>query len=207
MAVRCSAHRVGDGQPCGNWSITGGTVCRHHGGSAPQIRRKATEREAIRKAEEEAQRALVLFGRPRDIDPSQALLDLVHWTAGEVEFWRARVREVAEASGPDGITWTTTKTEVGQEKGQTTDLETQEAKPHIFYTMLYAAQDRLTQYATAALRAGVEERRIHLAEQQGDLVALAIRRILAALDLSPEQQSMITTIVPRELRAITAVAS
>jgi hypothetical protein len=44
---KCSARRR-DGQPCGCWAIRGGTVCRVHGGAAPQVRRKARDRlEAI----------------------------------------------------------------------------------------------------------------------------------------------------------------
>jgi hypothetical protein len=37
---RCEAHRK-DGQPCRAPAIPGGNVCRRHGGSAPQVRRKA----------------------------------------------------------------------------------------------------------------------------------------------------------------------
>jgi hypothetical protein len=39
----CSARRK-NGMPCGNRAIQGGTVCRMHGGSAPQVRAKAAER-------------------------------------------------------------------------------------------------------------------------------------------------------------------
>lgn len=40
---RCVAHRQ-DGEPCRAHAIHGGTVCRVHGGSAPQVKRKAAER-------------------------------------------------------------------------------------------------------------------------------------------------------------------
>jgi len=194
---KCSARRQ-DGEPCRQWAARGGTVCRFHGGAAKQVKAAA----ARRLAEEEARRQLELFGAPRAVDPSQALLDLVHWTAGEVEFWRSRVRELAIAD-QQALTWGETKIERGTDKGQPKDVTTAESKPHMYYVMLYAAQDRLSQYATAALRAGVEERRVRLAEQQGDLVAMAIRRILAALDLTPAQEALVTKVVPRELRAIT----
>jgi len=39
----CSAKRT-NGQPCGRPPIKGGTVCATHGGSAPQVRRKAALR-------------------------------------------------------------------------------------------------------------------------------------------------------------------
>lgn len=37
---RCTAHKT-NGDPCGNRAIRGGTVCRFHGGAAPQVRRAA----------------------------------------------------------------------------------------------------------------------------------------------------------------------
>jgi hypothetical protein len=43
---RCRAHRQRDGKPCGAWAMRGTTVCRVHGGMAPQVRAKAAERQA-----------------------------------------------------------------------------------------------------------------------------------------------------------------
>ena len=197
----CKARKT-NGEPCRASAIKGGTVCRFHGGSTQWAKRKAAERIAQAKVEEEARKKAALFGARRDIEPSAALLELVQWTAGEVEFWRDRVRSVAEERGADALTWGETKAEFGTDKGQPLDVRVEEATAHIYYKMLYAAQDRLAQYAAAALRAGVEERRVRLAEQQGDLVATAIRRILGALGLSAEQEALVATVVPRELRAI-----
>lgn len=42
-ARKCSA-RCSDGSPCGAWAIRGGTVCKVHGGSAPQVRAAAARR-------------------------------------------------------------------------------------------------------------------------------------------------------------------
>lgn len=39
----CTAHRT-DGQPCRAAAIKGGTVCRVHGGSSPQVRDAARRR-------------------------------------------------------------------------------------------------------------------------------------------------------------------
>ena len=43
---RCTAHRQRDGKPCGAWAVRGTNVCRIHGGMAPQVQRKAAERQA-----------------------------------------------------------------------------------------------------------------------------------------------------------------
>jgi hypothetical protein len=68
--------------------------------------------------------------------------------------------------------------------------------------MLVQAQDKLADYATAALKAGVEERRVRLAENQGALVAQAIRQVLDQLNLTPTQQELVPTVVPAALRLI-----
>ena len=54
--------------------------------------------------------------------------------------------------------------------------------------------------AKLAIDAGVEERRVQLAEEQGRQLAEVIRRILADLDLTPEQQARVPVVVPRRLR-------
>lgn len=41
---RCKAHSSRTGKPCSNYPIDGATVCRMHGGAAPQVKRKALER-------------------------------------------------------------------------------------------------------------------------------------------------------------------
>lgn len=41
---RCHATNKQTGERCGNWSIRGGTICKYHGGSAPQVKAKAQQR-------------------------------------------------------------------------------------------------------------------------------------------------------------------
>jgi hypothetical protein len=43
-APRCRARSKQTGNPCKQPAIPGGTVCRYHGGSAPQVQQKALER-------------------------------------------------------------------------------------------------------------------------------------------------------------------
>lgn len=53
---RCKAQRR-DGQPCRNWSIRGGYVCRMHGGAAPQVKAKARARVEMARIYREAMAA------------------------------------------------------------------------------------------------------------------------------------------------------
>jgi hypothetical protein len=48
--VRCRARRRRDRQPCRAYAIHGGTVCRLHGGAAPQVREAARARHTSDKA-------------------------------------------------------------------------------------------------------------------------------------------------------------
>jgi hypothetical protein len=45
--MKCTAHSKRTGNPCKLAAILGGTVCRMHGGSAPQVKSKAAERLAL----------------------------------------------------------------------------------------------------------------------------------------------------------------
>ena len=194
--MRCAAKRR-NGEGCGAWAVKGATVCRMHGGSSPQARQAAARRVQEEKAAKEAQR----LAQPIETDPSQALLDLVSSAAGEVAYWRNRVDEIQDRD-EKRLTSGLTKITEGKDRGGVTTLRTVETVAAIEYRMWTAAQDRLAQYATAALRAGVEERRVRLDEDQGALVAQVIRRILDRLDLSEWQAEMVGSVVPEELRAL-----
>ncbi|WP_152185116.1 hypothetical protein [Segeticoccus rhizosphaerae] len=193
--AQCTARSKRSGQQCKRPASLGATTCHVHGSSTT-----AAKAAAKRRLEQQAAaQAVTLFAARRDIHPADALLELVHWTAGEVDYWRQQVRDL----DPEDIAGNLiTKVESGQEKGQPTNLQTTEAAEHIAYRMLKDASDRLAKYAAAALKAGVDERRLRLAEQQGTLVALAVRRILDALNLTPAQQQLVGEVVPRELRAL-----
>lgn len=194
----CQAHKKAarGGGPCLATPVPGGTVCKWHGGNSPSAKAAASKRLATLAAAEQVAR----LGLRVDIHPADALIDLVHWTAGEVAYWRAQVVAIEAEGGRRSLTWGVTKEKTGGDDFGTTE----EAKPHIAYVMLRDASDRLAQYAAAALKAGVDERRVRLAEQQGALVAEVIKGILAALNLTAEQQLLVPTVVPQQLRLLTA---
>lgn len=57
-STRCTAHKK-TGERCKNFAILGATVCRFHGGSTPQVKKKAAER--IAEAADDAAALLVRF--------------------------------------------------------------------------------------------------------------------------------------------------
>ena len=194
--VKCKARKQ-DGTQCGAWPIRGAEVCRVHGGRAPQVKAAAARRLAAQAAEQ----AVRTLGLAVDVSPTEALLEEVRWTAGHVAWLRSRVQELAEEpthrrvsfDGEDedlletpgqrgALTWGTTKVKTGGDDAGTT----QEAKPSLWYELYARERAHLIRVCSEAIRAGVEERRVRLAEQQGDLLALAIRRILEAFGLADD---------------------
>lgn len=163
--------------------------CKLHGGSTGNHGKAAQV--------EQARRDVVLFGARRDVHPAEALLELVQWTAGEVDYWRARVAEVAAQDDAD-LTWGVTRTKTGGDDHGTT----QEAKPHVAYAMYADAAKRLEAHSVAALRAGVEERAVRVAESVGAQLAAVIRAVLGELGLTAEQEALVGEVVPKHLRAM-----
>lgn len=192
---RCTAHNRA-GRPCGQNPEPGMTVCRHHGARSPQAIKARDTRVQVEQARADAAR----FAARTDIHPAEALLELVHYQAGIVTYWRGRVEDVTE----DDLVWGQTKHESGFGPEGPIDKKTKEAVPHVAYRLLVEAQDKLAAYAAAALKAGVDERRVRLAEGQGALVAQVIRGILAALNLTPEQLELVPVVVPAQLRLLTS---
>lgn len=64
------------------------------------------------------------------------------------------------------------------------DTVTEKADPSVWYQLYLKEREHLAKVCALALRAGIEERKVKLAESQGLLVADAIRRILGALGLT-----------------------
>lgn len=192
---RCAAHRKSDGRPCGRSPRRGESHCRQCGGNAPQVRR-AAERRIQNAAVEQAVRTL---GLPRDIAPAEALLEEVQWTAGHVAWLRQRVQEIEHAVLVWGVTDQVDKTATEFPGRDTTEA----ARPNVWLVLYQQERKHLVDVCKAALQAGVEERRVRLAEQQGEVLVGVIRAVLADLDLTAEQAARVPEVVPRHLRAVT----
>ena len=190
---KCTAHRT-NGEPCGAYAIRGGTVCRVHGGSIPSVKAKAQERL-------ERDKLITLmhaYGLRRDIGPEEALLEEVQYTAGHV----AWLREQVAALEPAAMVWgVTEEAERGASEFPGTDV-TRSARPSVWLDLYQRERTHLVNVCKAAISAGIEERRVRIAESQGALVAEVIRRILGRLVLTAEQEQLVPVVVPAELRRL-----
>ena len=203
----CAAHKRASrgGGPCTQYPLTGQEVCRMHGGKSPQALAGAT----ARREEATARRELFALGKLPTIDPGAALLDLIAWKHGEVLALRARLAGMDEGALVWGVTSEAEKTS-GQFPGIDT---TRSAEANVWWRLLRQAEDQLAAFAAAAHRAGIAEREVRLAEQQGELVVGVIRGILDALlealraaglpaGLQAAWPVLVGQIVPEKIRAI-----
>ena len=190
---RAACHRS-NGQPCMRYPTKGMKVCCMHGARGAKARRAAAERIA----QDKAAAIVARLVNPREVDPGQALLELIYWTAGEIDLFQSMVQQL----DPGDLIWGTTEVRDktgGEDWGTTT---TKRAQAHAWHARLVEAMTRQKTYVVAALNAGIEERRTRLAERQGQQMAQVFRLVFEDLRLSPEQQALVPTVLPRRLREL-----
>jgi hypothetical protein len=145
-----------------------------------------------------AEQAVKTYGLALDVSPTDALLDEVKWTAGHVAWLREQVQELERAA----LTWGRTKREDHGATEFPGINEIEQAAPNVWLDLYQRERKHLLDVCKAAIAAGIEERRVRLAESQGALLASVIRAILDDLALTPEQAARVPEVVPRHLRAI-----
>ena len=188
------------GRPCGNAAgyktdHPGFGNCTFHGGSSANGRKHAQE--------QQARQAVETYGLPRDISPTDALLEEVRYSAGHVAWLRAKVSELEAAD----LVWGVTE-EVDRGATEFAGIDTtRSAAVNMWLDLYFRERKHLLDLTKTAISVGIEERRVRLAEAQGSLMNDVIRRILARLSLSPDQSALLPVVVPEELRRAAAMAS
>ena len=141
------------------------------------------------------------LGIPREVEPGQALLELVWEAAGNVEFYRDLV---AGLEGGDGVGAHGSGL-YGALRHQT-GFETGEAKRHVLVQMYDDERDRLKEYASTVVKVGLAERQVQVAEVQAALVARVVMGLLddPELGLSREQRDVGRRLAGRHMRLLSA---
>jgi hypothetical protein len=180
--VRCVAIARRSGFQCTRPAIAGATVCRAHGGAAPQVRAHALVRAELSKW---------TLGEAVD-DPGEVLLRLVTQSRMRVDAYSAELEKlvaesptlrdalVGDAMGEFG--------KVGEYIRGLAQLESLE-------------RDRLATFASKAVQAGLGERQVRLAERQGEMLAAVLSRILdnSSLGLTAYQKELMPGVMRETL--------
>ena len=192
----CSGHSRGRlrpeiaGKPCTQPRMRGQKVCKVHGGMAPQAKAAAEER--IERAKVEA--LARTFGEPIEgKDPGEIVAEQIAWRYGHVAWLRARV----QALEPRALVWGRTKEKIGGEDGGLTF----EAKVNAWLAMYLDASRDLEKLCLEAIKAGLEERRVRIAEQSADVLVRMLDGLLVDLGLDPDNQET-ARVVERHLAAV-----
>lgn len=198
---KCGSTDIAWPAPCSKPVTGGSTVCHWHGKKAPQ-----TVAAAQRRAEQTAAaRAVATFGLPVDVTPEHAILQELARTNGHV-LWLADV--VADLE-PQHLTWGKTQEEEGFDGQGEVSKTTSTAAVNVWVELYERERTHLLAVAKAALAAGIAERQIRLAEQQGQLVADLLRAVIGdpELGLTPAQIVTARKVASRHLLAIEAATT
>jgi hypothetical protein len=163
------------GNPCGNKAENGTTVCHMHGAKAPQTKNKAQQR--IQEAT--ARKYAETLGLPIIVDPHTALLDELHKTAGTVAWLADNIRNQGHIVTPEGT-------------------------PTTWLRLWQQERDRLANVAEKCARAGVEERRVAMVEDQARIVSQLLRAVL--VDCGVPLDEATTRVVRRHIELMPVMA-
>lgn len=187
MADACGAKKTtGEGvckNPAGSGTAHLGIGnCKFHGGATPS-QEKHYAKELARAAVDRSDRKGVLwYGNPDEkAEPGEALLLEVRRTSGHVKWLEREIATKEKPENPDIV-------DVSMLQGMR--------------ALYLEERQHLLKVCQVALNAGVEERRVRIAEKYGDTIATLLENILAELKLTKEQQKRAPEIVRAQLRLV-----
>lgn len=168
--------------------------CSRHGGNTESHEKAA--------AVEIARRECTTLGLPIETTPADALMEEVWEACGNVEFYRHLVQQLPTHPADDVLVPTTI---VANEDGTTeqipahwergdpgvygrtyhvSGIPTGEAKPHVLVQLYNDERKRKLDASAAALRAGVDERRVRIAEADAVRIETANIKAFEAMGIA-----------------------
>lgn len=154
-------------------------ACKFHGGASPDYKKKlAREREERSVAEFMESRG---YGtRRRDISPTRFLLDEVTRCAGNLLFIEEQLRRF-DLSPDDLIRGTKSVKRVDDGAGSVATTTEVGAFVNLWVRLYFEERSAGVRAAEAAIRAGIEQRKVELAEQEGALMGALLRAAIGVL--------------------------
>lgn len=176
--------------------------CKFHGGNTPAGNKHAARLYAQTISASQKQK----FGGDRDlveVNPEQALIEEVRRSVAMVRWLEERIGEWQYEAAPidEKADWPLTRLgglpQLIDETSRGASSFTDEREWLLLYREERTHSARVSKMA---IDAGLAERMVRLAEDQGRLLASAIHAILDALQLTPDQLILVPQVVPSILR-------
>lgn len=194
---RCTGHISGGtdhqdraGERCGNWRLTGQTVCGKHGGKAPAALEAARIRVAEEKLMADASR---LVGTPVD-NPLTELAKLAGRARALMDLLEERVDALLDAPDDDLDSGTTGGIRYKGGAGEQIRGEVQ---------LYERSMDRLGTLLTSIARLNIDDRLVKIEERQVEAVVAALEAGLTAAGIrDQEQRALAKNTAARILRAV-----
>jgi hypothetical protein len=199
MPEKCTGHRP-NGARCKRWPLRGATVCDSHGGGAPQVAAKAAIRHEVAQ----------WFPGGTTEDPGEVLLRMVTVTSERVALYASLLEEqYQKAAAGDETTTLPARIGVliGHKHALTRDGDAVPVEEAIRALVALEQQERALagSLAAKAVSAGLEARRIDVAQRRGSEIAAVLQALVgdAGLALTAEQRLAF----PAALRRVLGFAS
>lgn len=175
---KCNGRKTNESSYCkqpSGWGTehVGYGRCRKHGGNTPNGKKAAAKliAEALAKG----------YGLPQEVDPQEALVQELHRTAGHVGYLHGLVAELEEAE---------LHGKVGTEGNAEGKTFLAKSEPHVLVRMYQTERKMLERIAKSCIEAGIEERRVRIAEDQGKLFAQVVQGILKDLNVDAHDEDV-----------------
>jgi len=137
---------------------------------------------------------------PREIDPGVAVLEEIHRGAGHVRWLKEKISNLTETELIWGTVMEAHEERTGGQGGDYTLVRRENrATINVWWDMYERERTLLAKISLAAMRAGVEERRVRIAERGVDALEQALAGALTDLGLDP-QDPRVRAIMGERLR-------
>lgn len=202
----CRAHITGTNKtvPCQKSPINGAAVCRSHGGALTKTKVAAEERLALMSAQGE----IATLMRECDIPeqhPIDGLLEVVRVSGSMMRLLTIKVGELRENPSVtevlvEGAGGSLSTKRVADEEAFWGLNSAGEMVPHTYVQLLKVWTERYERACKTALEAGIEERRIRLAEDTSDTFFTALQKAVVVAELDPAARAALQQALANELR-------
>lgn len=179
--LTCKAKAKQTGNRCRRRPVPGLEVCVMHGGKAPRAQAAAAERLAAQALTRDAEAVLAHEGITPIEDPLTELGKLASGAKAFMDQLGKRVNDLNDIEHFD---------------------EKRVPQIRVAVELYERAMDRTHRMLDSLVKHGYAERQITIAENEAMLVAGVIRRVVAALGLTPEQQATAQKLLAEEFRQL-----